>query len=93
MQPELHFKCPSCGGSAFGSMAENLEDPSGPLHRYCHGNDAQDGRDGCRFDWPEKDDWKYFQLNNAPLTEREYEATMDQIHSTMSSGIGPIREI
>jgi len=51
------FRCPACGGSAFGSrgVPPNLE-------RCCHGDDAGDGRHGCRFSWHERDDYKYFHV-------------------------------
>lgn len=84
---DLVFKCPDCGGSAFGSMAVDLADPSGPLERFCHGDDAKDGRAGCRFSWHERDDWKYFSCNGKKVaTAREYEAIMEKIRSTPSYG-------
>ena len=50
------FVCPACGGSSFGSSGM----PPAELQRMCHGNDAGDGRHGCKFRWLERDDHKYF---------------------------------
>ncbi len=53
----VHFKCPSCSGSSFGS---GRDAPGKELIRNCHGNDAGNGRQGCRFAWHERDDHKHF---------------------------------
>lgn len=86
---DLSFRCPDCGGSSFGSAA-TTPDPGGSLHRYCHGNSAGDGRAGCRFNWPEKNDWKYFLANGRKLGEAEYQAILDQMRRTPVCGIGPL---
>lgn len=82
---DLRFKCPQCGGSAFGSTLETA-DPLGPMRRSCHGDDARDGTAGCRFDWPDKDDWKHFLLDGARLTEKEYAALMAEIRRIPLAG-------
>ena len=51
----VRFRCPECGGSSFGSSG-----PPHSLHRFCHGDDAGDGAHDCKFNWPERDDPKYF---------------------------------
>lgn len=87
---DLSFKCPDCGGSSFGSAATTSE-PAGPLHRYCHGNDAGDGRAGCKFSWPEKDDWKHFLLNGKKLgSPEEYEAALEAVRPGPICGMGPL---
>lgn len=51
------FRCPRCGGSAFGSLIL----PDGSLERICRSDDARDndGRRNCGFTWNERDDWRY----------------------------------
>ena len=44
------FECPECGSSCFGSRGEI----NTPLTRTCG------SEEGCTFEWPEADDWKYF---------------------------------
>ncbi len=46
------FECPKCGSDCFGT--NNPTDAPERRVRSCH------GEDGCRFTWPEADDWKYF---------------------------------
>jgi hypothetical protein len=88
---DLQFQCPDCGGSSFGSMAEDLQNPAGPVLRFCHGNDAGDGRAGCRFSFHERDDWKYFTCNGEKIqSPAQYDAIMEKIRSTLSYGIGPL---
>lgn len=86
---DLSFKCPDCGGSAFGSMAVDQQNPSGPLERFCHGDDAHDGKAGCRFNWPEKDDWKHFICNGKKLgSPEEYETILKKISPGAICGFG-----
>jgi hypothetical protein len=56
---QMRFRCPECGGSSFGSSGTPPN-----LQRTCHGNDAGDGKHGCKFRWPEKHDHKYFFLHS-----------------------------
>jgi hypothetical protein len=87
---DLSFKCPDCGGSSFGS-ASTTPDPTGPCHRYCHGDDARDGRAGCKFNWPEKDDWKYFTCQGKKVaSSQEYEAILEKIRPGPVAGSGPV---
>lgn len=87
---DLSFGCPDCGGSSFGSAA-TTPDPTGPLDRYCHGNNAGDGRAGCKFSWPEAEDWKHFSLDGKKFkSAQEYRALMDKMRQTPIAGMGPI---
>jgi hypothetical protein len=88
---DLTFKCPECGGSSFGSWTDDdSQNPDAKWTRCCHGDDAQDGRHGCRFTFPEKDDWKYFLCNGKKIeTSAEYDIIMEKIRSTPAYGIGP----
>jgi len=56
------------------------------MHRYCHGNDAGDGVAGCIFDWPDKDDWKYFLVAGVKLTAKDYAASEAKIRSMIVEG-------
>lgn len=83
---DITFKCPDCGGSSFGSSYERGVDS--PPTRYCHGDDARNGRAGCRFSWPERHDWKYFSVNGKKMESfGELEAIMKQIRSTPAYGV------
>lgn len=54
------FKCPRCGGSAWGTSAPDHPDWS-TATGHCHGNDAHDSRKNfCDFKWYRKDDVKVF---------------------------------
>lgn len=85
MMPDLTFKCPRCGGRSFGSVLDP-KDPKAPMHRYCHGFVKGVG---CRFNWPDKDDWKYFLVDDAKLTAEEYAAVEAKIRSIPVIGLGP----
>lgn len=74
----MRFRCPTCQGSAFGSVLD-ADDPKGAMHRYCHGNDAGDGALGCKFNWPQKDDWRYFTVEGQKLDREAFEAKMKEI--------------
>ena len=79
------FQCPSCGGSSFGStMAHG--NPMGPMHRYCHGNDAGNGKAGCQFNWPEADDWKYFLVNCIKLSKEGHNAFREKLRRISVEG-------
>ena len=70
--PDVRFKCPQCGGSAFGSAMDN--GPDGPLTRYCHANDAGDStRRTCHVWFQSDEDWKYFTVNGQKLDAKAYE--------------------
>ena len=86
--PDHRFKCPSCGGSSFGSVLE-VEDPKGSMRRYCHGNDAGDGRRGCHFTFPDREDWMYFSVNGKKLNQVEYAAAMEELRKIPFIGGDP----
>lgn len=86
--PDLRFHCPRCGGSSFGSVLDP-KDPKGPMHRYCHGNAAGDGIAGCKFNWPNIDDWKHFLVDGVRLDIEEYAAVEAKIRSMSVIGLGP----
>ena len=77
--PEETFQCPQCGGSSFGSTLLDPSNPSGAMHRYCHGDDAQDGIAGCTFNWPEEEDWRYFLVDGCKLTQEEFARVQEAI--------------
>lgn len=83
--PDMRFKCPECGGSSFGSSMDST-DPSGPMHRYCHGNDAGDGKPGCKFNWPDQQDWKYFSVAGQMLTQDAYDTLMAEVRKIGVAG-------
>jgi hypothetical protein len=89
--PDIRFTCPACGGSAFGSVMDT-DDPLGPMTRFCHGDDAGDGRAGCRFQWPSGDDWKHNLVEGRRLTEREFADVMTEIRNTPVAGFLPDAE-
>lgn len=80
------FRCPKCGGSSFGSICDAADPLNKPMHRYCHGNDAGDGQAGCKFDWPDTDDWKYFLVNGARLSQADYKAFRDRLRGMSIEG-------
>lgn len=82
----VKFKCPKCGGSSFGSVMSD-PNPAGPVHRYCHGNDAHDGHSGCMFEWWDADDWKYFLVDGAKLGRAAFKKTMKEIMETPIEGL------
>jgi hypothetical protein len=47
----------------------------GSMVRYCRSVDEY-GNEGCGFEWPEKDDWKYHVVLMYFDTEEEYEAAL-----------------
>ncbi len=72
--PDVRFKCPVCGGSAFGSSMDENDPADGPMTRYCHGNDAGDStRRTCPFQFQSDEDWKYFTVNGQKLDAKAYE--------------------
>jgi hypothetical protein len=56
------------------------------MHRNCHGDDADDGVDGCKFNWPDEDDWKYFLVEGRKLTRQEHEAIRAKIRGMSVEG-------
>ena len=82
----MTFRCPTCQGSAFGSVLD-ADDPKGPLRRYCHGNDAGDGAEGCRFSWPQNEDWRYFTFEGEKLTREAFEARMEELRRMSIKGV------
>lgn len=85
--PDQKFQCPLCGGSSFGSVLLDPEEPAASsMHRYCHGNDAGDGVAGCKFNWPDEDDWKYFLVDGKKLNQKEFAAVEERIRSLSVEG-------
>lgn len=82
--PDTRFKCPHCGGSSFGSTLHGMAD--GPMHRYCHGNDAGDSIVGCTFNWPDKDDWRYFLVDGKKVSAEEWAAVEAKIRGISVEG-------
>lgn len=80
------FKCPSCGGSSFGSTMDTSDLAHGPMHRYCHGNDAGDGVHGCTFNWPDIEDWKYFLVNGIKLSQEGHDAFREKLRNISVEG-------
>ena len=82
---DIKFKCPRCGGSAFGSTQEN----DGSLTRHCLANDARDSKWAtCSFTFPMADDWKYFTVYGKRLSQAEYEAAHKQLVAELSQMTG-----
>lgn len=78
---DIKFKCPSCGGSAFGSV----QNPDGSLARSCHANGAGDSRRShCSFQFHMKDDWKHFTVYGKHVSQAEYEAAFKQLRDELS---------
>lgn len=85
--PNERFQCPLCGGSSFGSELLDPEHPAtSRMRRYCHGNDAGDGMHGCKFNWSDEDDWKYFLVDGRKLSKPEYLEVQEQIRRLMVEG-------
>jgi len=86
--PDQRFQCPQCGGSSFGSVLLDPESPAvSRMHRYCHGDDAEDGIAGCTFNWPEEDDWRYFLVDGQKLTQEEFRRVEEEIRHLSIEGI------
>lgn len=81
------FKCPLCGGSSFGSVLDTKDPINGPTHRYCHGNDAGDGRTGCTFNWPDIDDWKFFLVDGMQFSKEEHRAFRERLRRKSVRGL------
>ncbi len=88
MPPDVRFKCPVCGGSAFGSSMDENDPADGPMTRYCHGNDAGDStRRTCPFRFTSDEDWKYFTINGRQVSAKEYEEFFKNLPPAMGMGL------
>ena len=81
---DIQFRCPECGGSAFGSSQKD----DGSMTRYCHANDARDStRSVCPFTFPMADDWRYFLVHGKHVTKAQYAAAMKELQDDLNRQI------
>jgi hypothetical protein len=78
---QMDFACPKCGGHTFSSY--NCTIPANMV-RYCTFGAEHGKANRCPFEFPQRDDWKYFKIPGvrAFKNEDEYDLVLDLIRST-----------